>query len=103
MMSRKTLGDRIAKIIRGADYRYFWENYSKQADAVLEWMDEEGYLLVPKEPSKAMLDAGIEAIQYGRLNKYEVVRALYIAMVTEPPQGSPERRRKMREKEGGPI
>ena len=101
MISRKTLGDQIARIIRRADYRYFWENYATQADAVLEWMDEEGYILAPKEPTKAMLDAGIEAIKYGRLNKYEVVRALYVAMINEPPQGAPERRRKMREKDGG--
>lgn len=80
---RKTLGDKIAAAIRAKDKTYFFENYSKQADAVIEAIDEAGFVLVRKEPSTEMLEAGATALQYGVQKKHETLRRIYAAMVRE--------------------
>jgi len=74
----------IAKAIKRADTRYFFENYSRQADAVLEALEQKGFLVVPADPSEPMVDAGIEALSYGRVNKFHQIRDIYRMMVRQP-------------------
>jgi len=82
-MLKKTLGDKIAAAIRKADTSYLWENYAKQADAALKAIEDEGFVIVRREPSREMLQAGIKALQYGRVNKAEVLYETYMAMIEE--------------------
>lgn len=79
------IGRTIAKAIRQADTRYFFEDYSRQAEAVLDALEQQGFLIVPADPSNAMIDAGVEALAYGRVNKFQQVREIYRSMVRQPP------------------
>lgn len=72
---------RIAKAIRKADNRYFMEDYSKQADAVLAALKVAGFAVVPKEPTERMCEAGINAIEAGRIRPEEHVASIYRGMV----------------------
>ena len=77
----KTLGDTIARAIRDADTSYFFESYSKQADAVLEAIDAAGFTLVHKKANKDMVRAGVETLTLGVHNKAELTRMLYAKMI----------------------
>lgn len=78
-----TLGDRIARAIRRADNSYFFENYSKQADAVLDAISEAGFVLIHKEPTKQMIEAAGEALSYGVQSKNEMLREMYRVMIEQ--------------------
>ena len=41
-------------------------------------------MVVPSDPSSSMIDAGVEALSYGRVNKFEQVRAIYRTMIRQP-------------------
>jgi hypothetical protein len=71
----------IAKAIKKADKRYFFENYSKQAKAVLAALEKEGYKVVPKLASPDQIEAGTNAINQGRVRPADFVHTLYAVMV----------------------
>ena len=64
-MEPKKLRKKLATIIQKADKSYFFEDYGAQADAVLAWLREEQLMIVPKEPTEQMVEAGTDAIQRG--------------------------------------
>lgn len=70
----------IAHAIRKADKSYFFEDYSKQATAVLSALSTKGYKLLPKELTEEMLKAGTEAIPNGKVHPEEVIKRVYAAM-----------------------
>lgn len=76
-----TLGDTIARAIKRNDTSYFFENYSRQADAVLKAMDEAGYVLIRKKPSPKMIEAAVETMTLGIHNKGELAEEIYARMV----------------------
>ena len=80
-----TIRDYIAKTIRDADTRYFYENYGNQADAVIKALERANLILVPKEPTAAMMQAGVESLEYGTVKQGSVIRAIYEAMVEKRP------------------
>lgn len=71
----------IAKSIKRADNRYFFENYSKQAKAVTKALDREGYKIVPKMASEKQIEAGTAAISSGRVRPADLVHTIYAIMV----------------------
>lgn len=73
--------DTIAKAIKKADNSYFFENYSKQAKAVLRMLDKEGYKVVPKRASEKQIEAGKAAISSGRVRPADFVHTIYAIMV----------------------
>lgn len=75
------LREDIAKVIRRADSSYFFEDYTKQAQAVLRFLDKKGLMLVPKNATSDMLESGIDAIPSGRVRPEEVVESVYGAMI----------------------
>lgn len=79
------LADVIARAIRAADTRYFFEDYDRQAEAVIRALRENGFVMVPQEPSEPMLEAGSDALRYGRVNKFSTLRAIYKAMIQQRP------------------
>ena len=71
----------IANAIKKADNSYLFENYSKQAKAVMRALDQQGYMLVPKEPSKEMIKAGIYAINLGLVDARKLAKEVYKDML----------------------
>ena len=71
----------IAKAIRQEDKSYFFEDYSKQARAVLRMLDKKGYTIVPKEPTEQMIDEGLEAITPGKCKPEMLVENIYRYML----------------------
>ncbi len=70
----------IARAIQKADNSYFFEDYTKQARAVLRALDQGGYAIVPKEPTEAMLQAGSDAILPGKVRPEVLVRHVFESM-----------------------
>lgn len=71
----------IARAIKRSDKSYFFEDYSKQADAVMRMLQAEGFAVVPLTPNDAMIDAGVEAIGSGKIRPEDHVRFVYSDMI----------------------
>ncbi|MDX2103468.1 MAG: hypothetical protein EAZ99_10860 [Alphaproteobacteria bacterium] len=71
----------IARAIKKADTRYFWEDYSKQADAVVQALAEQGLRIVPASPTAEMTRSAKEALQYGIQHKQDLVATIWRVMV----------------------
>ncbi|GIL40429.1 hypothetical protein [Roseiterribacter gracilis] len=80
-----TIGDIIANAIRDADRSYFFEDYSKQASAVLKVLERRGYVVVPKDPTKPMLKAARDSLVYGVNKSSDIVTPIYKAMIEAAP------------------
>ena len=76
-----SIEDMIARAIRKADKSYFWENYTKQARAVLKELQKEGYVIAPITPSKEMIKAGSDAIIGGKVRPSTHVTDVYQSMI----------------------
>jgi hypothetical protein len=77
----------IADTIAAADHSYFFEDYSKQATAVLRAIKDQGFALVPTEPSEEMIEAGIQAIASGKVRPADHVRYIYTDMLRKVTKG----------------
>ncbi len=71
----------IAGAIKKADSTYFFEDYTKQALAVLLTLEKGGYTIIPKKPTDAMLEAGADAILPGKVRPEEHVKYVYSSML----------------------
>lgn len=71
------LSKTIARAIKRADRRYFFENYEKQAQAVMRALDEEGYMILPKEPSTDLLKKVADSMATGKMKPEEHVKDVY--------------------------
>lgn len=81
MSDAKQLRESIAKAIKKADSSYFFENYSKQAAAVLRALEKEGFALLPLEPDEQMIKNGLDTITSGSIKPEKLVTRIYTAMV----------------------
>ncbi len=77
----KSVNRLIADAIRSADWTFFNENYSKQAEEVVRALNQAGYVLLPRSPTKEMVTAGREAIEIGQHKPSAVAGEVYAAMV----------------------
>lgn len=75
----------IARAIRKADTRYFFEDYTKQAYAAIEALERAGYVIVPKVPTREMFDSAKKAIVYGQNKPGSVVLPIWEAMIEASP------------------
>lgn len=73
----------IAKAIKRADSSYFFENYDKQADAVIKRLLAENMMIVPIEPDEAMIEAGVQAVGTGKIRPEDHVRYVYTDMIKQ--------------------
>ena len=80
-MKRSKLSDTIAHAIRNADKRYFFEDYTAQADAVLKALHKAGMVVVPLEPTAEAIEAGKNSLKYGTQRPGDMLRTLYQAMI----------------------
>jgi 2-iminoacetate synthase ThiH len=82
----------IAEAIQKADRSYLFEDYTKQALAVLQALKEQGYTVVPRRATEAMLEAGEKAILPGKMHPKDHVRWVYDAMVASGEKERPSQR-----------
>lgn len=75
------VNDIIAKAIQSVDWTFFNENYSRQAEEVVRALNRSGYAIVPREPSKDMVEAGREAIEVGQHLPSAVAGVVFDAMI----------------------
>ena len=80
-MKQVKLADTIAHALRDADKRYFFEDYTKQADAVLAALKKAGMMVVPREPTPEIIEAGKNSLKYGTQRPGDMLRSLYQAMI----------------------
>ncbi len=80
-MAAMSLHSEIARAIQNADNSYFFENYSKQAKAVLRTLEQEGYIIIPKDPTEDMIKAGADAILPGKVRPDVLVRHVFSSMM----------------------
>lgn len=74
--------DEIAKTIKTADSSYFFEDYSKQASAVMRMLESKGFVIVPKKATDTMIVAGENGIVPGKMKPAEHVQHVFQAMVS---------------------
>ncbi|MBY0354353.1 MAG: hypothetical protein K2Q12_01335 [Rickettsiales bacterium] len=80
----------IADTIQKADKSYLFEDYTKQALAVVQALKAEGYIVVPRKATEAMLEAGEKSILAGKTHPKDHVRWVYDAMVSCGERERPE-------------
>lgn len=71
----------ISEAIKNSDKSYFFENYTKQAKAVIKELDNLGFVLLPKEPTSEMIKAGVYAITIGNVDARKLARDVYKDMI----------------------
>lgn len=71
----------IAKAIKKADSSYFFEDYDKQAKAVIDTLRKGGFYIVPATPSQEQIDGADHAVKSGRVKPSELFSIIYSAMV----------------------
>lgn len=76
-----SIKDTIARAIKKADKSYFFENYSKQAKAVITELEKSGYKIVPIRPTADMVKAGSDAIVGGKVKPSNHVQTIYHIML----------------------
>lgn len=79
----KELRTDIAKAIRSADSSYFWENYEKQAAAVLRAIEKAGYAVMPKEAPADIYQKVSGQIPTGRMRPEDLVKRIYTITMNE--------------------
>ncbi|RVU36837.1 hypothetical protein EOI86_16880 [Hwanghaeella grinnelliae] len=77
----EAVNDVIAKAIQSVDWTFFNENYNRQAEEVVRALNRSGYAIVPRAPSKQMVEAGREAIEIGQHLPSAVAGVVFDAMV----------------------
>ncbi len=78
---RTSIKKSIATAIKRADSSYFFEDYNKQAAAVLKMLQSEGWKIVPDVPTEDMIEAGVQAIGTGKIKPEDHVRYVYSDMI----------------------
>lgn len=81
MSNKNKIKTLIAHSIKNADKSYFFENYTKQASAVMRSLENAGYQIVPEDPSLYMTKAGVEAITLGKNKPQEMSAGIWRAML----------------------
>ena len=71
----------IALSIKKADKTIFNENYTRQAEAVIDGLRKAGYEVVPLRPPEALVDYAKDNIPFGRLRPSDLIHVIYSTMV----------------------
>lgn len=81
MKDLKELKGFIARTIKYADNSYFWEDYMKQADAVIKMLQTKGLAIVPVDPTLPMIQAGVHAVVIGKTKPQDLAQQIYHGMI----------------------
>lgn len=75
-MGKPNINALIADAIQKADNSYFFENYSKQAQAVLHALSRAGYQIIPGELTDELIKEVTQKMRMGRVKPEDHVRHL---------------------------
>ena len=67
----------LAEAIKKSDTKFFFTNYKKQAESVMTALKKNGYEIVPKDASDAMIDHMLSDLPYGRMEKRQMAKEFY--------------------------
>jgi hypothetical protein len=76
-MSKAKLQTVIENAISKADSSYFFENYTKQAAAVIRAMEEAGFTITPREITDDIWLKAANEMRTGRIKPEEHVKDVY--------------------------
>ena len=76
-----SLNKQIAKTIKHADRSYFFEDYSKQASAVLSMFRKKGYRVIPAELGDDIMKRISDEMATGKLRPEEHIKDVYQTML----------------------
>ena len=72
---------RAGKYIRDGEWTLVNESDDGQAEEGVRCLNRAGYAIVPRNPSRDMVEAGREAIEIGQTRPMKVATSIYQAMV----------------------
>lgn len=73
----------IARAIKKADKSYFFENYDKQAQSVINALEAEGWAITRREADMAIFEMVAKEMQTGRMRPEEHIRDVYRRVLTK--------------------
>ena len=76
-MSRSKLQTTIENAIAKADSSYFFEDYTKQAQAVIRALESSGFAVVPKDLPEEIWKQVADAMKTGRVKPEEHVKDVF--------------------------
>lgn len=71
----------IARAIRNADKSYFFENYDKQALAVIKALEADGYAIVAATPDADILKKAAATISTGKMKPEQHIQNVHETLV----------------------
>jgi hypothetical protein len=71
----------VAQAIKKVDKTYFFENYTNQALSVMKALAENGYWVVPVNPTPKMLEAGRDSLRFGVQKSGDSLAGIYKKMI----------------------
>lgn len=71
---------KIAIAIKKADRSYFFEDYDRQASSVIQSLQKEGYVILPKEPDGDLLKKVADSISTGRMRPEDHIKNVYMTL-----------------------
>jgi hypothetical protein len=75
------LRKQIAAAIAEADSSYFFEDYNKQASAVLKVLEHSGYRYMPAEIDEAFFKEVADAMKMGKMTPEAHVKDVYFTII----------------------
>jgi sporulation-control protein spo0M len=81
MSSLKKLRTDIAGAIQKADSSYFFEDYNKQAQAVMKSIENSGFRLMPKDIEESFFKEVADAMRMGKMKPEEHVKDVYFTIL----------------------
>lgn len=79
-MTQPKLQSIIENAIYKADSSYFFENYTKQAQAVIKALDQAGYTIMPKDIPDSTWTQVANEMRTGRLKPEEHVKDVFLTL-----------------------
>ena len=76
-MSKVKLKSTVEKAISKADSSYFFEDYSKQAQAVLAALEQAGYRIIPTDIPEDTYAKAVELMKTGRIKPNDHIKDVF--------------------------
>jgi hypothetical protein len=72
---------KIALAIKRADKSYFFEDYEKQAAAVIRALEADGYVIVPSAPDAAILKKAADSLSTGKMKPEQHIQNVHETLI----------------------
>jgi hypothetical protein len=81
MTGKPKLQSVIADAISKADSSYFFEDYTKQAKAVIQAVEKAGFAIIPNDIPDALWEKAANEMRTGRLKPHEHVKDVWVTVL----------------------